>query len=356
MLKKDATPLSRAFERGTGDTELSRLAAGYQLCARAEGKSPSTIALVVGAVRYLDEFLTADGLATALEGVGVAELRRFILHLQGRQKFAHHPYTRPQPGHLSPHTINGYLRALRAFWSWAQTEGFLQENPFSRVRIPKAPKKIMPTFTEEQLRQLIAAIELGSPLGHRDYAIILMLLDTGVRCSELAGLRLEDVNLEGRLAKVLGKGSRERLVPIGARLQKALWRYTTFHRPEPATPRYHQFFLTVGGRPLTKDRVEAIVKHYGRKAGLSGVRVSPHTFRHTFAVMFLRNGGDVFSLQRIMGHSTLDVLRIYINMAQADINEAHRHHSPADNLDFKLSQRTSGKPDKKGADAKGRVR
>jgi integrase/recombinase XerD len=204
------------------------------------------------------------------------------------------------------------------------------------MKIPKAPKKIIPTFGEEQLRQIFAAIDTTSPTGWRDYAIILTLLDTGIRCSELTHLKLTEVNLTSRLLKVWGKGSKERLVPIGAKVQKALWKYSARYRPEPATPRYEQIFLTRDGRPLTKDRLEALVERYGKKAGITGVRVSPHTFRHTMAVTFLRNGGDVFSLQRILGHSQLEVVRGYVNLAQADISRVHRRNSPVDNLEFKL--------------------
>lgn len=340
--------LQEVLQRGT-QADLAHLMEGYKLCAQSEGKSPATIAIVEASVRYLQEFLSSNGLPTGIGGIGVQELRRFIVHLQGRQRFAQHRFTRPQEGHLSGHTVNGYLRALRSFWSWAQREEFVEENPFSQIKIPKAPKKIMPTFTQEQLRQLMGAIDTRTPLGYRDYTIILTLIDTGMRCSELTGLKVENVNLEARLFKVWGKGSMERLVPIGAKVQKALWKYLIRCRPEPATPRYDQTFLTRDGRPLTKDRVEAIVERYGKKAGITGVRLSPHTFRHTFAVMFLRNGGDVFSLQRIMGHSTLDVLRIYVNMAQADVQMAHRRHSPIDNMDFKLKYR-------KTKEGKGRIR
>jgi site-specific recombinase XerD len=320
-------------------TELNSLREGYKLCAQSEGKSSATITIVDASVRYLEEFLSTNGLSADIARIRVQELRHFIVHLQRQQPFTRHRFTKPQQGQLSGHTVNGYLRALRAFWAWAQREGFVQENPFLQVQIPKAPKKVMPTFTQEQLRRLIAAIDTRTPLGYRDYIIILTLMDTGIRCSELTGLKVQDVNLQARLFKVWGKGAKERMVPFGRKVQSALWKYLTYYRPEPLIPCYDHVFLTGQGRPLTKDRVEAIVEHYGTKAGISGVRVSPHTFRHNFAVMFLRNGGDVFSLQRIMGHSTLDVLRIYVNMAQADIQEAHRRHSPADNMDFKPTYR-----------------
>lgn len=330
--------LQEVLQRGT-QADLAHLMEGYKLCAQSEGKSSATIAIVEASVHYIEEFLSTNGLSTDIERIGVRELRHFIVYLQGRQRFAQHRFTKPQQGHLSGHTVNGYLRAVRAFWAWAQREGFIDENPFSHVQIPKAPRKVIPTFTEEQLRCLMEAIDTSSASGHRDYTIIMSFLDTGVRCSELTNLRVKDVNLEARLLKVWGKGAKERMVPFGKKVQGALWKYMMSCRPPPIVPRYDHVFLTCDGRPLMKDRVEAIVERYGRKAGITGVRVSPHTFRHTFAVMFLRNGGNVFSLQRIMGHSTLDVLRIYVNMAQADIQEAHRRHSPADNMDFKPAYR-----------------
>ena len=319
-------------------TRLGKLLGGYRLSAQSEGKSPNTIAIVVASVRFLEEFLIDNNLSPNVGKVGVEELRRFIVYLRERPRFAHHRFTQPQSGHLSGHTINGYLRALQSFWSWLEREDFIEENPFRKLKIPKAPKKVIPIFTEEQLHQFFATMDITSPVGYRDYTIILTLLDTGIRCSELTSLKVTDVNLESRLLKVWGKGSKERLVPIGAKVQNALWKYLTRYRPEPITPRYDQVFLTRDGRPLTKDRLEAIVERCGKKADITGIRVSPHTFRHTMAVTFLRNGGDVFSLQRILGHSQLEVLRGYVNLAQSDISRVHRRNSPADNLEFKLSR------------------
>ena len=333
--------LSQAVQKGTA-AQLDKLLEGYRLSAHSEGKSPSTIAIIAASVHYLDEFLTANNLSTNVSNIGVEELRRFIVYLRERPRFAHHRFTPPQGGHLSGHTINGYLRALQGFWSWLEREDFIGENPFTKLKIPKAPTKVIPIFTEEQLRRLFEAIDTTSPTGYRDYSIILILLDTGIRCSELTGLRLVDVNLESRLLKVWGKGSKERLVPIGAKVQKALWKYLACYRPEPITPRYDQVFLTRDGYPLTKDRLEAIVERYGKKAGITGVRISPHTFRHTMAVTLLRNGGDVFSLQCILGHSQLEVLRGYVNLAQSDISRVHRRNSPADNLEFKLAKSHRG--------------
>lgn len=318
--------------QGRLSTGLDELVRGYRLCSLSEGKSEKTVAIVECAVRYLKEFLKGRGLSCDVQAIGASELREFSLYLQRRPRFARHRFTPPQPQNLAGHTVNGYMRALQSFWAWLEREGFISENPFRVINVPKAPKKVIPSFSEEQIRQIFRQIDTGSPTGWRDYAIILTLLDTGLRSSELTALRRSDVDLDRRLLKVQGKGKKERLVPIGARVQKAIWKYLTKHRPEPAMPWYDHVFLTRNGYPLTKDRLEAIVEHYGRKAGIRGVRVSPHTFRHTMAIMFLRNGGDVFSLQHILGHSSLEVLRGYINLAQADISRVHARNSPADNL------------------------
>ena len=178
---------------------------GYHLSSVSEGKSPNTIAIVEALVRYLEEFLASNGLPTDVTEIRVDELRRFTVYLKERPRFAQHRFTRPQGGHLSGHTINGYLRALQALWSWLGREDFINDNPFSRLKIPKAPKKIIPVFNDEQLHQFFATIDTTSTTGWRDYAIILTLLDTGLRCSELTNLKFTDVNLDSRLLKVWRK-------------------------------------------------------------------------------------------------------------------------------------------------------
>ncbi len=292
------------------ETELHRNLEGYGLAARSEAKSSHTISIVSASVRYLEEFRIRSGMSTNVRDIGVEELRQYSVSLQHRVRFADHPYTPPQQKTLSGHTINGYLRGLRGFWSWLKREEYIDDNPFLKLKLPKVPIKVIQTFTDEQLQSLFNAIDQKAPQGLRDYVVILLLLDTGVRSSELSNLTLSDVNLKNRTLKVLGKGNKERMVPIGARLQAALWKYINKHRVQPAMPRIENVFLTHEGYPLAKERLGAIVKKYAVKAGITGVRASPHTFRHTMAITFLRNGGDVFSLQRILGHSQLDTVRL----------------------------------------------
>ena len=135
------------------------------------------------------------------------------------------------------------------------------------------------------------------------------------------------------------KALRNELYPSASERKKHCYAILISHRSEPATPLTREFFLTDSGEPLKARRVQAIIKHYGEKAGIKGIRCSPHTLRHTAAVMWIRNGGDVFSLQQILGHSTLEMVRVYVNLAQSDIEAAHQRYSPADNIVFKTSSR-----------------
>jgi len=313
-------------------TDLQKLVQGYSFFAKTEGKSLCTIAIVSSSVIYLERFLASAGLTTDVAHIGPSEIRAFILYLQQKRCFSDHRFTKPQEKGLSGHSINCYLRSLRSFWSWLVSEEIIEASPFARVKIPKAPRKIMPTFSNEQIGQLLGTIHTSTPEGYRNQAIILTLLDTGLRVSELTGITLDDLQLEEGTIKVMGKGNKERLVPMGKKVQRALWHYLSRYRPQPEQPKCKLLFLTREGMPLTKDRIEKIMSSYGRKAALSGVRCSPHTLRHTAAISFLRNGGDVFSLQRLLGHSSLEMTRRYCEVADVDVKNAHLTASPVDNL------------------------
>jgi site-specific recombinase XerD len=318
---------------------------GYQLCAASEGKSHNSIAIVTNSVNYLADFLSSQGISTDATQISRREVRAFILYLQQKRCFSGHRFNHVQDRGISGHTINCYLRSIRNFFSWLVSENIITINPFDQVKIPRPPRKVIPTFSNYQIQQLLSVIDASTADGYRDYTIILTLLDTGLRVSEMCSLRLSDLRLEDGMLKVLGKGNKERLIPIGKHVQRLLWRYISRYRPEPALPNSDLLFLTMDGRPLTKDRVDKIMTYYGRKAGLAGVRCSPHTLRHTAAVSFLRNGGDVFSLQRMLGHASLEMTRRYCELADIDVKKAHATASPVDNLSIHAARlKRQGKP------------
>lgn len=330
--------LNQALDKAEASDSLSSLIDGYSICARSEGLSENTILLTRRAVEYFVRFLVNSDLPTAVNSIGVKEIRGFILYLKEIDRFKNHPTISSDGRKLTGHTVNCYLRSIRAFWGWLLREGFVDNNLFARMKIPKPPKKIITPFTEEQIQRLIQNIDASTTMGVRDYAIVLAFLDTGMRLGELIGLKICDIDFRNSALKVFGKGAKERGLPIGRRLMAAMWKYG-LHRPKPATGLINNFFLNKTGRPLTKNRVETIIKNLGEKAGLQGVRCSPHTFRHTFCIQFLRNGANIFTLQQMTGHSSIEVLRGYVALAESDIKEAHKKFSPADNMDLPIPRK-----------------
>jgi len=201
-------------------TELNRLVEGYRFFAKTEGQSDKSIAIVSSSVTYLERFLKSEGLSTDATKVGPSEIRAFILHLQNKRCFSYHRFTKPQEKGLSGHSINCYLRSIRAFWSWLVSEGIVESSPFAKIKIPKAPRQVINTFSSAQIEKLLGTIDLSAPQGCRDQTIILTLLDTALRVSELTGITMDDLRLEEGLIKVTGKGNKERIVPIWKRVRK----------------------------------------------------------------------------------------------------------------------------------------
>lgn len=184
-----------------------------------------------------------------------------------------------------------------------------------------------------RFKQLLYLCGRSNGQGRRNLAIILLLLDSGIRVSELVSIEVDDVNLaEGDIKIKRAKGNRERIVPIGSLVQKSLWKYINCNRPKPVIDRVNALFLSDYGMPLLVSGIQQMLRRYGKRLGITGVRCSPHTFRHTFAKNYLLNGGDIFSLQKILGHSSLASVRVYLNLFASDIKKQHQRFSPVDNL------------------------
>jgi site-specific recombinase XerD len=224
--------------------------------------------------------------------------------------------------------VRTYYAHLRSFFNWLVGEGLLETSPLAALSPPQArPDQIQP-FTREQVEALLLAARRAS-YPQRDEAILLFLLDTGVRASELCTIKMNDVDLFSCRAQVLGKGNKRRSVYFGRRCARAL---RTYLRREYRTPDYPLFTTERGEAALTRSGLLQIIHKMGKRAGIQVTRCSPHTFRHTFAVEFLRAGGNVFSLQQLLGHTGLQITQRYVALAQADIQTQHRQFSPGDRL------------------------
>lgn len=307
--------------------ELRNLISGFKICCQTEGKSPKTIEWYDAFLGRFRAFLESNTFPTRILEIKREHIRRFIIYLQAEARV---PRTDKS---LSPATIQGYVRTLKVLFSWAKREGHIGSNIMDGIPIPKAPTRVINTFTSDQIARLIEMCNQSNGGKYRNLVILLLLLDSGLRVSELIGIKIKDLDLsEGCIAIKRAKGSKERIVPIGSLVNKVLWKYVSIYRSQPLTPKIDNLFLTENGLALTKSGVQQMLRRFGKRADIAGVRCSPHTFRHTFAKNYLLNGGDIFSLQKILGHSSLASVRMYLNLFSIDIKKQHQRFSPVDNM------------------------
>lgn len=319
------------------EIELDTLIDLFTATKQTEGRSKNTVDWYRKMLGRFVKFLNEMGSAK-LKDVTLGNARAFIAELQQQTtRFAGHPLKEEVEGKLSPNTIHAHVRALKAFSIWLHEEGFTNKPVFERLKRPKVAQPVIEILSDQEIRDLVAAISPKSFLGARLNVIVLLLLDTGIRASELCGLTLENTYLEEGYIKVVGKGNKERIVPFGAATKKAILYYLHTFRPEPIHEGIDQLILAIDGTPLTYSGLSQIVKRLGQKAGVP--RLHCHLFRHTFAVRYLMNGGDIMTLRLMLGHTTLDVTQVYMHLAEAHVKIQHHKFSPVDRLGISMRGR-----------------
>ncbi|OPX92589.1 MAG: Tyrosine recombinase XerC [Pelotomaculum sp. PtaB.Bin104] len=229
-----------------------------------------------------------------------------------------------------PQTVNMRLRTLRQFFGFLVDEGYLAENPASKVERLKTAETLIVALNKEQVRRLLAVPDRKTFTGLRDYTIMLLLLDTGLRLSEISGMQMGDINFNENYIKVMGKGAKERTVPMQKKLKKVLKEYL-LHRNNDA-PDHDYVFITVDNNPTNNRGIQERIEIISKKAGVTEVRTSPHTWRHTFARMYILNGGDPFSLKKILGHNSWEMVHRYVNLFGSEVSSQHKKASPLENL------------------------
>jgi site-specific recombinase XerD len=250
---------------------------------------------------------------TDLATLTPADIRRYMGSLRERKN----RYGQP----LSSYTLRGYAQVVKGFLNWCVKEDVyaVPEKLIARIELPRVDQKVIEVFTRDQLRRLLAATQKEGTreLTVRDQAIIRVLVSTGIRASELCGLRLGDVHMTTFDAhmKVMGKGRKEREVPLGREAKVVLHRYLQTYRRAPAQEQH--LFLNRTKTPMTPDGLDAMLYRLRDWSGISGVRCSCHTFRHTFAVEFLRTSPDLYRLSHLLGHSSVKVTEIYLRAVKA---------------------------------------
>jgi integrase/recombinase XerD len=227
--------------------------------------------------------------------------------------------------------INHHIKVMKILFRFMVEEGVISENPSKKISRIKTDQTAIATFSNSQIMAMLEVTkhQMDFP-GIRNSALITLLYDTGCRISELLGLEIDNIQLEEKILTVKGKGGMRRVVPFGDRSLINLVKY--LNKRNKLFGNEGVLFLTKFGGPLTRRMTNKIIERIGNKARIENVRLSAHTFRHTFAKNWLMNGGDIFSLQKILGHRTLAMVRNYVNITFKDIQSQHSKFSPGDNL------------------------
>lgn len=277
--------------------------------------SPGTVDWYGFILRDLTAFMNSRGIQE-LGAVGTTHLRDFLVHLRQRGQASETVFR----------TFGG-LRCAFGFWC---REGYLAKNSMALVEKPRRERVLIRPLTPEQAMTLLDQPNTGNVEGLRDRAMMMLMLDSGMRVSEVVAVEADRIDWLHCTLTVMGKGRKERLVPFSARTGQALLEFARARAQ--VLIRAPHFFLGRTGKALERNKIRKLVLRYGLRAGIHGVRLSPHTLRHTFAVLYVRGGGDSFSLQQILGHSTLEMTRQYVHLARHDIADQHKKFSPMQTL------------------------
>lgn len=278
------------------------------------GLSPRTITAYRKDLERMAEFFEARDLHDVSD-VGVRELRDYTYHLKDRG--------------LQATSIRRNLAAIRTYFSYLLAEGHVQADPTDRVDLPRTWRRLPNFLTRAEIEQLLDAPDVSDPLYWRDKSLLEFAYASGVRVSELIGLKQRDVDLQEGFAVVFGKGAKERLVPVGRAALRALVVYIRDVRPRLVRKQGSEgaLFVNARGEPLSRMGVWKILKKHVQRAGITK-KVSPHTLRHSFATHLLEGGADLAAVQEMLGHADISTTQVYTHVEREYLREVHRQYHP----------------------------
>jgi integrase/recombinase XerD len=227
-----------------------------------------------------------------------------------------------------PRSTARQLSSFRRFFRFLVRDGVIRDDPTAQIAMPKIGRSLPKSLSEEEVESLLSAPLVSDPLGHRDRTMLEVLYATGLRVSELVSLKYNQVNLNQGVIRVLGKGNRERLIPLGEEAVRWLQEFITGARNEILLDRTTDYlFPTRRGDRMTRQAFWHIIKRYARKSSIDK-ELSPHTLRHAFATHLLNHGADLRVVQMLLGHSDLSTTQIYTHVARERMKELHSQHHP----------------------------
>lgn len=277
------------------------------------GLSPRTLDAYTRDTARLAEFLRPQGVGSPAAATA-AHLREYVYHLKDMG--------------LQPSSIRRNLSAVRTYFGFLLAEGLVEADPSDRLELPRGWRRLPEALRRDEVERLLDAPEVGQRLYWRDKSLLEFAYASGVRVGELITLKLRGLALEDGFASVVGKGSRERLVPVGRSAVRALTIYVREVRPRLERGRGEgAVFLNAAGRPLTRMGVWKILRKYVERAGIRR-KVTPHTLRHTFATHLLEGGADLAAVQEMLGHADISTTQIYTHVDREYLRDVHRRFHP----------------------------
>lgn len=302
---------AKSTNKVTDELTLFEMFDRFMTVKKTEALSSRTITDYYSNFEYFKKYLVED---LSADEITIDIFRGFIGYMLHEME-------------LSPVTANVRIRTMRAFIRFCYTEGYIDTPIHENFKPVKTPEDTFESLTTTEIRKLLDVIDDELYTGFRDKIIILVLLDTLVRISELVAIKRENVDLKaGFITLEAGetKTRKTRTVPLSSKTIILLAEYIK----ETEEFGDDHLFLTYDGHKINPSTIRIILRDYGKKAGISNKRVSPHTFRHTRALLYVMNGGDPFSLQKILGHSHMNMVRKYIQMTDTDVRRQHNAFSP----------------------------
>lgn len=277
--------------------------------------SPLTIQYYLTDIKQFEQFLMAESI-NAINRITHVEIRLYLTRLY-REK-------------LAKKSVSRKLSGLRSFFNYLEKEDVIEKNPFLYVSMPKLDKKIPQFFYDEEMQQLFAAEDGMTPISQRNRAILELLYATGIRVTELVGIKIEDVDFTAGLLLVFGKGRKQRYVPFGSFAEMELKKYINDSRPKlqnKSEGKNNTLFLNHHGKPITDRGIRYILNRMLEKAALTS-KIHPHKLRHSFATHLLNQGADMRSVQELLGHESLSSTQVYTHVTKDYLKKIYDNAHP----------------------------
>jgi integrase/recombinase XerD len=281
----------------------------------ADGLAKNTLASYRSDLALFAHWLEPRG--SSIVGADETAINAYLAHLNAR------------PGGIKSASQRRLMASLRRCYRWLLDQGRLAADPLLNIDKPGTIERFPKTLSEKQVEALLAAPNVDTPLGLRDRAMFELLYATGLRVSELVGIRLFELSLNDNVVRVMGKGSKERLVPLGQVAADWLQRYLATARGELLKQQVTDaIFVTVRGSAMSRQMFWNLVKKYALRAGIPEQRISPHVLRHAFATHLLNHGADLRVVQLLLGHADISTTQVYTHVARERLKQLHQLHHP----------------------------